>query len=133
MALKASAPSWYFLDTSELYYSYRHLNSFPACREGTEVSPVPTAPGTLLLMPGFPKAISPWGDKRGERGQEPHSPKGWAALLQILLVVKRDERERSVERESALDRIYVFFLPAPRETFESLRAAFHIVTQVELL
>lgn len=77
------------------------------------MSAVPTAPGTLLLTPGFPKAISPWGEKRGERGQEPYSPKGWAALLQILLVVKRDERKRSVERESALDRIYVFFCLLP--------------------
>jgi len=33
--------------------------------------------------------------------------------MQILLVVRRDERERNVERESAPDRIYVFFCLLP--------------------
>lgn len=67
-------------------------------------------PGTLLLMLECPKVMSPWCDKLGERGWEPHGSKGWAALMQILLVVKR---ERSVERVSAPDRICVFFCLLP--------------------
>lgn len=42
-------------------------------------------------------------------------------------------RGREVWKENQLQTEYMYFLPAPRETFESLRAAFHIVTQVELL
>lgn len=81
-----------------------------------------------------PKVMSPQCDRLGERGRELPGSESWAALMQILLVVKQDERDRSVETESAPDRIYIFFffLPAPWETFESLRAAFHIVAQVEL-
>lgn len=36
-------------------------------------------------------------------------------------------------KENQLQTEYIYiFLPAPQETFESLRAAFHIVAQVEL-
>lgn len=92
----------------------------------------PWLPWTLLLGLRCPKVISPQCDRLRERGWELPGSESWAALMQILLVVKQDERDRSVETESAPDRIYLFFLPAPQETFESLRAAFHIVAQVEL-
>lgn len=92
----------------------------------------PRLSGTLLLELKCPKVMSPWCDRLRDRGWELPGSESWAALMQILLVVKQDERDRSVERESAPDRIYLFFLPAPWETFESLRAAFHIVAQVEL-
>lgn len=69
--------------------------------------------GTPLLMLERPKVMSPRCDKLREWGRELHGSKGWAALMQILLAVKRDERERSVERESAPDRIYVFFCLLP--------------------
>jgi len=61
----------------------------------------------------YPKVMSPWCDKLRERSWELHGSEGWADLMQILLVVKRDERERSVERESAPDTIYVFFCLLP--------------------
>lgn len=73
----------------------------------------PWLPGTPLLTLECPKVTSPRCDKLRERGRELHGSEGWAALMQILLVVKRDERERSVERESAPDRIYVFFCLLP--------------------
>lgn len=69
----------------------------------------PWLPWTLLLVLKCPKVTSPWCDRLRERGRELPGCESWAALMQILLVVKQDERDRSVERESAPDRIYIYF------------------------
>lgn len=53
--------------------------------------------------------MSPQCDRLRERGWELPGSESWAALMQILLVLKQDERDRSVETESAPDRIYIFF------------------------
>lgn len=53
--------------------------------------------------------MSPQCDRLRERGWELPGSESWAALMQILLVLKQDERDRSVETESAPDRIYIYF------------------------
>lgn len=63
-------------------------------------------PATPLLVLECPKVTSPQCGKLRDEDRELGGSKGWAALMQILLVVKRDEKGRSVETESAPDRIY---------------------------
>lgn len=118
VALKASAPSWNCLDMFKLHNTLWRLNSFSACQEGHRgVCCVANGPPGCPGLCSWCSNVQRWclhgvtGSGRGAGSCL--ALRAGLSLMQILLVVKQDERDRSVERESAPDRIYIFFCLLP--------------------
>lgn len=137
VALKASAPSWNCLDMSKLYNSLWCLNSSVLARRGTEVFVVCPMSPLAALDPASRAQVSKGDVSTVWQAQGEGLGAAWLWELGCsdanpVSAEAGWEGQKCGNRISSRQNIYIFFLPAPRETFESLRAAFHIVAQVEL-